>query len=158
MDAEVVDLLVKYFRSELRWKLLLKEDIKNTSHDNPYLWCVDAFNKADIILYIVNPYTKDQNEVEYAENNIYTNLDQILLKYVRNGQTKCPVVNVLFDHYKARQIPQELTHMKTFRLLKDWYKLLYFVMGYNCWDRLNRNIPKLQSSQRGRELCALLNE
>lgn len=157
LDNRVVDCLSQYFKLELNWKVLGKKTIRETEHNDPYMLCLQACKRADIILYVVNPFSITQKPEIYEGDDIYRNFHKIFLEKVRNDQIGCPIVNVVFDRHNAREVPEELSLMKTFRLFKDWNRLLQFIMHYSWWDTIKHPVPTLGTSLIGKELHNIIN-
>ncbi|KAJ0176821.1 hypothetical protein K1T71_008000 [Dendrolimus kikuchii] len=133
LHAECVASFVTYLRTEYGLDMMYDGDISITSHGDPYIWAEEAFRIASHVMYIVGPA-----EETNAYNNIYdkpiitphNDVDLLLLSFVKmNRVSKCPkdIVTVFFDHSDA-QVPVEVRNpQESFRLLKDWQKLISYL-------------------------------
>lgn len=153
LHAQCVASFISYLRTEYGLDMMYDGDIASTSHGDPYIWAEEAFRIASHLMYIVGPV--QQNNLY---NNIYdkpiitphNDVDLLLLSFVKtNRASKCPkdTITVYFDHSNA-MVPAEMRHpQESFRLLKDWQKLISY---------LSKNLlPKRQIMKTEKGKCFL---
>lgn len=132
LHAECVASLVTYLRSEYGFDIMYDGDICATSHGDPYIWAEEAFRMASHVMYIVGP------AVETVNFNIYDkpivsalkDVDVLLLSFIKSSRASKyskEIINVLFEHSNGNIPIETRPATATFKLLKDWQKLISYL-------------------------------
>lgn len=132
LHAECVASFVSYLRAQYGFIVMYDMDIAETTHGDPFLWAEESYNNATHVLYIAGPSEKASiynNIYDQPIISPYRDVDTLQLNLIRaskGGKRPKDVVNVLFEHSDGT-LPVETRNEKTYRLLKDWQKLIAYI-------------------------------
>ncbi|CAB3261144.1 unnamed protein product [Arctia plantaginis] len=132
LHAECVTSLINYLRSEYGFDIMFDGDICKTSHGDPYVWAEEAFRLATHVMYIVGPNVEEINFNIYDKPiiNALKDVDALLLSFIKASRvSKYPkeIINVFFEHSNGRVPIETRTPSASFKLLKDWQKLISYL-------------------------------
>lgn len=132
LHAECVASLVNYLRSEYGFDIMFDGDICITSHGDPYIWAEEAFRLASHVMYIVGPAVEQINVNIYDKPIISAlkDVDTLLLSFLKASRaSKYPkeIINVFFEHSNGPVPVETRPPNATFKLLRDWQKLISYL-------------------------------
>lgn len=132
VHAECVASFVNYLRSEYGFDIMYDGDICATSHCDPYIWAEEAFRLASHVMYVVGPAIEEININIYDKPIISAlkDVDTLLLSFLKASRaSKYPkdIINVYFEHSNGNVPVETRPPLATFKLLRDWQKLISYL-------------------------------
>ncbi|KAF7996197.1 hypothetical protein HCN44_001829 [Aphidius gifuensis] len=108
-------------------------DIPKTSTRDPAIWCNDAFDKANIILIATSPPPSSSCDNTNSASTIYQNLDNHLLRLVRENYSKNnkKYMKIVFPYCSQNDIPEEARLFKKFTIPDNLDKMIRYIYQSN---------------------------
>jgi len=104
---------------ELKWCVLCR------CFQDPFEWYNDAFDHLDFVMVVSSP-PKCCNQV-----GLYRDVENIALRFLKNKFSdqnfRGRIFSVLLPYCTEQDIPDEVKHFLTFRLIEEWDKMLWFI-------------------------------
>ncbi|XP_066584361.1 uncharacterized protein [Prorops nasuta] len=143
--VNVMATLTKYLRCCNINAMLDIFDIPESKNKDPFLWCNNAFDNAEIILIATSPSLR-QNEPP----TIYQNIDNHILRLLKENysQRDKRYYIIQLPYCKASDIPEEAKHFKRLKLPEHLSKLVKTIHNIDYFGFHNVSDHDLQESIR----------
>ncbi|XP_021922257.1 uncharacterized protein LOC110831033 isoform X2 [Zootermopsis nevadensis] len=118
--------LTEYLRNVCFVEALLDQlDIQVSETKDPFMWCNEAFSRADFVMVVSSPPKCCNQE------GIFRNVDVIALHFLKEKfserNSRPDFFSVLMPYCTERDIPDEAKNLRMFKLTKDFDKMLRYI-------------------------------
>lgn len=118
--------LTEYLRNQCFVEALLDQlDIPDSETKDPFMWCNEAFSRADFVMVVSSPPKCCNQE------GIFRNVDVVALRFFKEKFSKCnyrpQFFSILMPYCTEKDIPEEAKNLRMFKLTKDLDRMLWYI-------------------------------
>jgi hypothetical protein len=97
----------------------------HVSVQDPFIWCNEAFSRADFVMVVSSPPKCCNQE------GIFRNVDVVALRFLKEKfsehSSRPEFFSVLMPYCTEQDIPDEARNLRLFKLTKDFDKMLWYI-------------------------------